>query len=82
MQERCLICKYMDKNQSEEISSSTFFKRDRRHSIYLCYIHSIEYFKVGQSRFFSNHERTFKQLCAPEDHWVLDYLHEMESRHN
>lgn len=76
MNQRCLICKYLDKNISEGISSAIFFKHDNQHTIFLCYLHSIDYFKLGQLRFLIQHQKNFMELCLPEDQWVVEYLNE------
>ena len=74
---RCLICKCRKKNNNQTFPNMIFNKQGHSGTFYLCYSHSVDYFKFGQRFFFEKYEEFFNQsrLAASEaDHAILDFL--------
>lgn len=77
---RCFICKYMGASKTQSLFSSNIYKKNgEAFEVNLCYMHSIEYFKTGQVKFFSNYENIFKGYAASdEDQKIINILDELK----
>lgn len=64
---RCFICKYQDKINLETTENTLFESRGRSLSIPLCYSHSVELFKMGQSNFVTKYGQGFTNYFGHEE---------------
>ncbi|MBA2405277.1 MAG: hypothetical protein H0V66_10940 [Bdellovibrionales bacterium] len=72
---RCFICKYQGKTTVETSSNVIYGNRDKSLTIPLCYTHSIELFKMGQSNFMLKYKPNFTSYHGlEEDQQIISYF--------
>lgn len=64
---RCFICKYQGKQNVDTSFNQIYGERDRSLSILLCYNHSVELFKTGQTNFMIKYRPNFTGFHGIED---------------
>jgi hypothetical protein len=64
---RCFICKYQGKMNVDTSSNELYGQRDKTLSILLCYTHSVELFKTGQTNFMQKYRPNFIGFYGMED---------------
>lgn len=63
---RCFICKYQGKLSVETSTNQIYGERDKCLSILLCYNHSVELFKIGQTNFMMKYKPNFSGFYGME----------------
>lgn len=58
--ERCLICSFYGKS-SLEVSANHLYSATSMQTIHLCYKHSVEFFKIGQTNFLMKYKHGFNE---------------------
>lgn len=72
---RCFICKYQGKTITETCRNQIYGNRDKNLTILLCYIHSIELFKSGQTNFIMKYKPNFSNFYGlEEDKLAISYF--------
>ncbi len=77
---RCLICKYKGNHRFENVQINLLYKSGGKQvEIFLCYPHTVEYFKSGQVPFFRNYESIFREHHGSEiDNKILEFIKEID----
>ena len=71
---RCFICKYHGIT-NQQTSRECIFRSNKNLSILLCYNHSVELFKTGQTKFMAKYRPDFMEFTsADEDRAILSYF--------
>lgn len=71
---RCFICKYHGISNTQT-SRESIFRSNKNLSILLCYTHSIELFKSGQTKFMAKYKPDFAQFTsADDDQAIINYF--------
>lgn len=58
--ERCLICSFHGKS-SLEVTPNYLYSATSMQTIHLCYKHSVEFFKIGQTNFLTKYKQGFNE---------------------
>jgi hypothetical protein len=58
--ERCLICSFHGKS-SLEVTPNYLYNATNMQTIHLCYNHSVEFFKIGQTNFLTKYKYGFNE---------------------
>lgn len=60
MSEKCLVCKFHGKS-NPSVAASTIYQPGQNQYIHLCYSHSVEFFKMGQTKFMLKYQHDFRE---------------------
>lgn len=73
---RCFICKYQGKINMETTPNQLFGNKDKNTTILLCYGHSVELFKSGQTNFVLKYKPNFVHYYGAdeEDKHTISYF--------
>lgn len=72
---RCFICKYKGHTNTETYVNEIYEPRGRSLIIPLCYNHTIDLFKIGQTNFIVKHRPNFSDYFGFEnDELTLRYF--------
>ncbi len=76
---RCFICKYQGITNLETVSSQIFgtnTRKGRSLTIPLCYSHSVQLFKIGQTNFMLMYKANFSAYrgTEEEDDMIISYF--------
>lgn len=58
--ERCIICSFNGKS-SLEVTPNYLYSATSMQTIHLCYKHSVEFFKIGQTNFLTKYKQGFNE---------------------
>lgn len=72
---RCFICKFLQKEVLKDKDDVLYDGKGNTMSLPLCYSHSVEFYKIGQSNFLLKHRNIFIGSYGYEnDSDILDFF--------
>lgn len=79
MDKRCFVCKFEGDNSKNTYLSFYYIKTESI-PVSFCYGHTLEFFKIGQMKFFLKYQHTFRGYAtSAEDEAIIEYVDELQS---